>query len=124
MKYGKPRKIRRQVAILSRDNLLEGAVRHAKDEELTSFTDRSAHSEIITVPTPRLLSVTESVALPPIQGMRHMPKNSPPPTCSKCGKPMHFMLVKSGGRKFRCIHCDGPDPLLLQEVMGELRRPE
>ena len=25
-----------------------------------------------------------------------MPKNPPPPTCSKCGKPMHFMLVKTG----------------------------
>jgi hypothetical protein len=40
---------------------------------------------------------------------------------------MHFMLVKTGGRKFRCIDCDGPDPLRLPEVAklltGELRRP-
>jgi hypothetical protein len=26
-----------------------------------------------------------------------MPKNPPPPTCSKCNKPMRFMLVKMGG---------------------------
>jgi len=41
---------------------------------------------------------------------------------------MHFMLVKSGGRKFRCIDCDVPDPLRLQELAklfkGELQRPE
>jgi hypothetical protein len=57
-----------------------------------------------------------------------MPKNPPPPACSKCGKPMRFMLVKSGGRKFRCIDCDVPDPLRLQELAelfkGELQRPE
>jgi hypothetical protein len=29
---------------------------------------------------------------------------------------MKFMLVKSGGRKFRCIDCDMPDPLRLPEV--------
>src|ERR1700730_5049986 len=57
-----------------------------------------------------------------------MPKNPPPPTCSKCNKPMRFMLVKMGGRKFRCIDCDVPGPLQLQEVKkiltGELRPPE
>jgi hypothetical protein len=41
---------------------------------------------------------------------------------------MHFMLVKTGGRKFRCIDCDVPDPLQLPEVKnllaGELRRPD
>jgi Natural resistance-associated macrophage protein len=37
-----------------------------------------------------------------------MPKNPPPSTCSKCNKPMRFMLVKMGGRKFRCIDCDVP----------------
>jgi len=41
---------------------------------------------------------------------------------------MHFMLVKTRGRKFRCIDCDVPDPLRLQEAAkllnGELRRPE
>jgi hypothetical protein len=42
-----------------------------------------------------------------------MPKNPRSPTCSKCGKPMHFMLVKTGGRKFRCIDCEVPDALRL-----------
>jgi hypothetical protein len=41
---------------------------------------------------------------------------------------MHFMLVKTGGRKFRCIDCDAPDPLKMPEVKklltGELRPPE
>jgi hypothetical protein len=57
-----------------------------------------------------------------------MPKNPPPSTCSKCNKPMRFMLVKMGGRKFRCIDCDVPDPLQLPEVTklltGALRPPE
>jgi hypothetical protein len=57
-----------------------------------------------------------------------VPRNPPPATCSKCDKPMRFMLVKNGGRKFRCIDCDGPDPLRLPEVTklleGELRSPE
>jgi hypothetical protein len=44
-----------------------------------------------------------------------MPKNPPPPTCSKCSRPMHFMPVKTGGRKFRCINCDVADPLKLPE---------
>jgi hypothetical protein len=40
---------------------------------------------------------------------------------------MHFMLVKTGGRKFRCIDCDVPAPLKLPDVielLNELRRPE
>ena len=45
-----------------------------------------------------------------------MPKNTPPPTCTKCGKAMRFILVKSGGRKFRCVDCDVPDPLQLPEM--------
>lgn len=57
-----------------------------------------------------------------------MAKNTPPPLCLKCRKPMHFMLVKTGGRKFRCINCDVPDPLKIPEVKkllaGELRPPE
>jgi hypothetical protein len=54
-----------------------------------------------------------------------MPKNTPPPICPKCRKPMRFLLVKTGGRKFRCIDCDVADPLQLPEVAklltGELR---
>jgi hypothetical protein len=57
-----------------------------------------------------------------------MLRNPPPPTCSQCNKPMRFMLVKKGGRKFRCIDCDGPDPLQLPELAklltGELQPPE
>jgi hypothetical protein len=45
-----------------------------------------------------------------------MAKNTPPPLCLKCSKPMSFMLVKTGGRKFRCIHCDVPAPLKAPEV--------
>jgi hypothetical protein len=48
--------------------------------------------------------------------------------CSKCRKPMHFMLVKTGGRKFRCIDCDVPDPLRSQQLAklltGELQPPK
>ena len=32
-----------------------------------------------------------------------MPRHPLPPTCLQCNKPMRFMLVKKGGRKFRCI---------------------
>jgi LSD1 subclass zinc finger protein len=57
-----------------------------------------------------------------------MPKNPLPPMCSKCRKPMHFMLVKTGGRKFRCTDCDAPDlfrSLELQKLLvGELRSPK
>jgi hypothetical protein len=96
--------------------------------ELTRYFLRPKRRMIYRRPAFRLLSVTESVALPPDSGVRYMPKNPPPPTCSKCRKPMHFMLVKTGGRKFRCVDCDVPDPLRLPEVAklltGELRPPE
>jgi hypothetical protein len=45
-----------------------------------------------------------------------MPKNPPPPSCPKCHKPMHFVLVKTGGRKFCCIDCEMQDPLVVAEV--------
>jgi hypothetical protein len=45
-----------------------------------------------------------------------MRKNTPPPACAKCRKPMRWMLIKSGGRKFRCIDCDVPDPLKTLDV--------
>jgi hypothetical protein len=54
-----------------------------------------------------------------------MPKNSPPPTCPKCKKPMRFLLHKTGGRKFQCLDCAVEDPLHSPEVAklltGELR---
>jgi hypothetical protein len=31
--------------------------------------------------------------------------------CPKCQKPMRLVLVKTGGRKLKCIDCDGDDPL-------------
>jgi hypothetical protein len=40
---------------------------------------------------------------------------------------MRFMLVKTGGRKFRCIDCEAPAPLKLPdvtEILSELPRPE
>jgi hypothetical protein len=65
---------------------------------------------------------------PASQEEHSVPKNPKPPQCPKCYKPMHFMLVKTGGRKFRCIDCDVPDPLHLPEVAkllkGALRSPE
>src|SRR4030081_2543788 len=45
-----------------------------------------------------------------------MPKNLPPPACPRCHKPMHFIIVKTGGRKFRCIDCDKADALQLPEL--------
>jgi hypothetical protein len=55
-----------------------------------------------------------------------MPKNTPPPTCPKCRKPMQFLLRRNiGGRKFQCLDCDGDDPLQSTAVAklleGELR---
>lgn len=54
-----------------------------------------------------------------------MPKNAPPPTCPKCRKPKHFVLVKTRGRKFRCLNCDSDDPLRSPDVIklltGELK---
>jgi ssDNA-binding Zn-finger/Zn-ribbon topoisomerase 1 len=56
-----------------------------------------------------------------------MPKNSLPPICPKCSMPMRFVLVKTGGRKFRCVDCDVTGLLKLPEVTrlltGELRQP-
>ena len=56
-----------------------------------------------------------------------MVKNTPPPACKKCGSPMRFILVKTGGRKFRCIDCDPPDPILNPELnkllSGALKPP-
>jgi len=46
-----------------------------------------------------------------------MPKNTPPPTCKTCGKPMKWLPAKTGYRKFRCIDCDGPDPLKSSETL-------
>lgn len=45
-----------------------------------------------------------------------MPKNTPPPICPKCSRPMRFVLVKTGGRKFRCVDCDITGLLKLPEV--------
>jgi hypothetical protein len=57
-----------------------------------------------------------------------VPKNPQPPSCPKCRKPLHFMVVKTGGRKFRCIACDGVDPLRMSDIQawikGELQPPK
>jgi hypothetical protein len=45
--------------------------------------------------------------------------------CPKCRKPMRFLLRKTGGRKFKCLECDGDDPLRSPDIAkllsGELR---
>jgi hypothetical protein len=72
-----------------------------------------------------LLSVTESVCSRLGERETPMPKNSPPPICPKCSMPMRFVLVKTGGRKFRCVDCDVAGLLKLPEftqlLTGELR---
>jgi hypothetical protein len=45
-----------------------------------------------------------------------MPKNTSAPMCPKCRKAKHFVLVKTGGRKFQCFNCDGGDPLKSPDV--------
>ena len=49
------------------------------------------------------------------------------PTCPKCRSPMQSMLIK-GTRKFRCVDCEGEDPMKSPDVNklfeGELRPPE
>jgi hypothetical protein len=41
---------------------------------------------------------------------------------------MHFIIVKTGGRKFRCVCCDEVDPMRLIDVQawtsGELQPPK
>jgi hypothetical protein len=41
---------------------------------------------------------------------------------------MHFLIARTGGRKFQCIVCDGGDPLrspaITKLLKGELRPPE
>jgi hypothetical protein len=38
-------------------------------------------------------------------------RNLPPPRCLKCNRPMRWALRKAGGRRFRCLDCDGEYPL-------------
>jgi hypothetical protein len=47
-----------------------------------------------------------------------MPK---PPSCPKCQKPMYFVITKTGTRKYRCLECDGVDPLRKPDVQGWIR---
>jgi hypothetical protein len=41
---------------------------------------------------------------------------------------MHFIVLKTGGRKFQCAQCDGVDPMRLSDVQawikGELQPPK
>ena len=50
-----------------------------------------------------------------------MPKNFPPPSCPKCKKPMHFLVGKTGVRKFRCVNCDEVDPLRLADIQALIK---
>jgi len=60
--------------------------------------------------------------------VRVMPKSPPPPPCPKCRKPMHFIIAKTGGRKFQCVECDGVDPMRMPEIQAwitsELQPPK
>jgi hypothetical protein len=40
-----------------------------------------------------------------------MPKNASPPLCKKCDKAMKWLPAKTGGRKYRCLDCDGATPV-------------
>jgi hypothetical protein len=55
-----------------------------------------------------------------------MAQNISPPRCPRCKKTMPFVLAKTGGRQFRCMYCDGEDPLKSADVAkllnGSLRR--
>jgi tRNA(Ile2) C34 agmatinyltransferase TiaS len=50
------------------------------------------------------------------------------PTCPKCRKPMHFIVLNTGGRKFQCVQCDRVDPMRLSDIQalikGELQPPK
>ena len=42
----------------------------------------------------------------------NMPKNPPPPICTKCSKPMQFLPRKNiGGRRFQCPDFEDCDPV-------------
>jgi hypothetical protein len=74
------------------------------------------------------MGLIRSVILAPeSQRARHAKKHSAPP-CPKCRKPMHFIIVKTGGRKFRCVECNGVDPMRLPDIQawikGELQPPK
>ena len=63
--------------------------------------------------------------------MSVMAENLPPPafpTCPKCRKPMHFIALETGGRKFQCVKCDDADPMRLSDIQawikGELQPPK
>ena len=64
--------------------------------------------------------MTESVALPPNKES-DMTSVNLTPRCAFCHKPMKFMLVKGGGRKFQCESCGQPDPLHSDETLGWLK---
>jgi endogenous inhibitor of DNA gyrase (YacG/DUF329 family) len=60
--------------------------------------------------------------------MSVMAENLATATCPKCRKPMHFIDLKTGGRKFQCVQCDGVDPMRLSDIQalieGELQPPK
>ncbi len=50
------------------------------------------------------------------------------PICPKCHKPMRLAIIKGvRGRKYRCIDCEGEDPLRsrgIGKLLDNLRPPE
>jgi hypothetical protein len=59
---------------------------------------------------------------------RTFQKGQIPKRAPKCRKPMHFIVLETGGRKFQCVQCDGVDPLRLSDIQalmkGELQPPK
>lgn len=57
-----------------------------------------------------------------------MPNNFLRPSCPKCGEPMRFMIVKTGGRKFQCINCNDMASKQVPDfrawTIGDLRPPK
>lgn len=54
-----------------------------------------------------------------------MPQGQPPPACPHCHKPMRLMLDRaSHDRKYKCIDCDGDDPIQSHNIGALLRAKE
>ena len=66
--------------------------------------------------------------LAPESSVSIMAENLQTPTCPKCLKPMRFIVLETGGRKFQCVQCDGVDPMRLSDIQalieGELQPPK
>ena len=60
--------------------------------------------------------MTDSVELPRLVNGRSYAQEYPASDLPEMQQAMRFVLVKTGGRKFRCVDCDVTGLLELQEV--------